>query len=67
MSNIVRITCCGQSWVGPDRAHCCRRHGGCGHVFDDPDLWDAHRAGDVCRDPRQLRLVQTKNGIWVRG
>lgn len=60
------MTCCDLSWVGVDRAHCCRRTGGCGAVFDDVELWDAHRQGGRCLDPRALHLVQTRNGIWVR-
>lgn len=40
---LPRMSCCGTDWVGIDRAHCCRRTGGCGHVFDDAQLWDAHR------------------------
>lgn len=40
---IMRMSCCGTEWVGPDRAHCCRRFGGCGAVFDDAALWDTHR------------------------
>ena len=60
------MSCCGTCWVGADRAHCCRRTGGCGHVFDDAQLWDAHRPGRKCVAPRSLGLVQTKNGIWLR-
>ena len=59
------MTCCGSSWVGVERAHCCRRTAGCGHVFDTAQLWDAHRADTGCVDPRSLDLVQTKNGIWL--
>jgi hypothetical protein len=35
-------------------------------VFDDADLWDAHRERGVCAHPQVLDLVQTKNGIWLR-
>jgi hypothetical protein len=60
------MSCCGTSWVGVDRAHCCRRTGGCGHVFDDALLWDAHRPARRCVDPHSLGLVQTTAGIWLR-
>lgn len=60
------MSCCGQDWVGPDRAHCCTRTGGCGAVFDDAELWDGHRAGRRCADPREMGLVATRNGIWLR-
>ncbi|RZT88452.1 hypothetical protein EV383_5394 [Pseudonocardia sediminis] len=63
---LVRMTCCGREWVGPDRAHCCARTGGCGQVFDDAVLWDSHRKAGHCLDPRTLDLVQTRNGIWLR-
>lgn len=63
---LLRMTCCGSSWVGVERAHCCTRTRGCGHVFDDAPLWDAHRPATGCVDPHSLDLVQTKNGIWVR-
>lgn len=62
----ARISCCGHEWAGADRAHCCRRFRGCGHVFDDPDLWDAHRRGGRCTAPRELGLIQTTTGVWVR-
>ncbi len=39
----VSMFCCGRRWVGVDRAHCCRRTAGCGHVFDDVALWERHR------------------------
>ncbi|GAA4694807.1 hypothetical protein GCM10023215_35590 [Pseudonocardia yuanmonensis] len=65
-SELIRVTCCGSSWVGADRAHCCRRFRGCGAVFDDARLFDAHRPKGACTDPRGLDLVQTKNGIWLR-
>jgi hypothetical protein len=54
------------TWVGPDRAHCCRRTRGCGQVFDDAALYDIHRRAGTCLDPRTLGLVQTRNGIWLR-
>jgi hypothetical protein len=60
------MSCCGTSWVGVDRAHCCRRTGGCGHVFDDALLWDAHRPARRCVDPHSLGLMQTTTGIWLR-
>lgn len=66
MGEIVRVRCCGWEWVGADRAHCCRRFGGCGAVFDDTELWDTHRPAGICLDPRELALIQTKNGIWRR-
>lgn len=59
------MSCCGVSWVGVDRAHCCRRTGGCGHVFDDVRVWDAHRPGRRCVDPHSVGLVQTTTGIWL--
>jgi hypothetical protein len=63
---LPRMSCCNTSWVGVDRAHCCRRTGGCGHVFDDAQLWDAHRPARRCVDPYSLGLVQTTTGIWLR-
>ncbi|MBP2365735.1 FDXHR family putative zinc-binding protein [Pseudonocardia parietis] len=64
---VVRMSCCGREWVGPDRAHCCGRFGGCGAVFDDAELWDTHRPRGVCvHDPGELGLVATRNGIWLR-
>lgn len=63
---LSRQSCCGCSWVGADRAHCCARTGGCGGVFDDAELFDAHRYRGTCTDPRTLNLVATKNGIWLR-
>lgn len=60
------MACCGMSWVGPDRAHCCRRTRGCGHVFDDAALFDAHRRHGACLPPRGLGLIQTRNGIWLQ-
>ncbi|WP_425571749.1 FDXHR family putative zinc-binding protein [Pseudonocardia tropica] len=69
MTGLVALSCCGRSWVGPDRAHCCGRHGGCGQVFDDAALWDAHRSRGACRNPKELAelgLARTKNGIWIR-
>ena len=35
-------------------------------MFDDAELWDAHRGRRGCVDPRTLGLVQTRNGIWLR-
>jgi hypothetical protein len=65
---LVRAACCGKEWAGADRAHCCARASylGCGEVFDDSELFDAHRLAGECADPRRLDLVQTKNGIWLR-
>jgi hypothetical protein len=65
---LVHAACCGKDWVGADRAHCCARasYDGCGEVFDDVELFDAHRLAGECADPRRLGLVQTKNGIWLR-
>jgi hypothetical protein len=63
---VLRQSCCGQTWVGADRAHCCTRTGGCGRVFDDADLFDQHRVSGTCTDPRALNLIPTKNGIWLR-
>jgi hypothetical protein len=60
------MSCCGAHWVGADRAHCCRRTGGCGHVFDDAQLWDAHRVWGICLDPRSREMVHTTDGIWLR-
>ena len=61
------MTCCSATWAGVDRAHCCRRTGGCGHVFDDAALFDAHRRrAGRCTDPHEQGLVQTRNGIWLR-
>ncbi|MGI9000320.1 MAG: hypothetical protein ACR2GH_01500 [Pseudonocardia sp.] len=66
MESMLRMSCCGTAWVGLERAHCCRRTGGCGQVFDDAQLWDTHRSSGTCADPRELGLVQTRNGIWLR-
>jgi hypothetical protein len=63
---LIQMTCCGSTWVGVERAHCCRRTSGCGAVFDDAVLWDAHRSRAGCADPRSMDLVQTRNGIWLR-
>jgi hypothetical protein len=60
------MSCCGAHWVGADRAHCCRRTGGCGHVFDDAQLWDAHRVRGICLDPRSRGMVPTTDGIWLQ-
>ena len=62
----VSMFCCGRRWVGVDRAHCCRRTAGCGHVFDDGALWDRHRRRGRCLDPRSLGLIPTIDGIWLR-
>ncbi|MBV8992869.1 MAG: hypothetical protein JO287_04005 [Pseudonocardiales bacterium] len=62
----TRMSCCGINWVGVDRAHCCRRTGGCGYVFDEAQLWDAHRPARRCVDPHSLGLVQTTTGVWLR-
>jgi len=64
--DVLWMTCCGMSWVGPDRAHCCRRTHGCGHVFDDAALFDAHRHNGSCLSPKTLGLIQTRNGIWLQ-
>jgi hypothetical protein len=65
---LVRAACYGKEWVGADRAHCCARASylGCGEVFDDAELFDAHRLAGECADPRRLDLMQTKNGICLR-
>ena len=62
----VSMFCCGRRWVGVDRAHCCRRTAGCGHVFDDAALWDRHRRRGRCLDPRSLDLIPTTDGTWLR-
>ena len=62
----VSMVCCGRRWVGVDRAHCCQRTRGCGHVFDDVALWDRHRRRGQCLDPRSLDLIPTIDGIWLR-
>ena len=62
----VSMVCCGMRWVGVDRAHCCRRTAGCGHVFDDVALWDRHRRRGRCLDPRSLDLIPTTDGTWLR-
>ncbi|SDH72626.1 hypothetical protein [Pseudonocardia oroxyli] len=53
---------CGARWAGMDRAHC----RACCHTFDDAALFDTHRPAGTCLAGRDLDLVQTKNGIWVR-
>lgn len=45
---LVRMSGYETGWVGVDRAHCCCRTDGCGQVFDDAQLWDAHRPARVC-------------------
>jgi hypothetical protein len=62
----ITMFCCGVGWVGVDRAHCCRRTRGCGHVFDDVVLWDRHRRYGRCLDPRTLDLIATTDGTWLR-
>jgi len=62
----MALSCCGATWVGVDRAHCCRRTGGCGHVFDDAALWDRHRRYGRCLDPHSLDLTATTDGMWLR-
>ena len=62
----VRATCCGRSWVGGERSHCCDRTGGCGEVFDDVELLDAHRIVGCCVSPWVMGLVQTRDRIWLR-
>jgi len=63
---VLWMTCCGMTWVGPDRAHCCRRTLTCGHVFDDADLYDAHSHGGTFLAHARSALVPTRNGIWLR-
>jgi hypothetical protein len=63
---LVSGTCCGRSWVGDERSHCCVRTRGCGEVFDDVELFDAHRIVGCCVSPWVMGLVQTKNRIWLR-
>ena len=63
---LVSGTCCGRSWVGDERSHCCVRTRGCGEVFDDVELFDAHRVVGCCVSPWVMGLVQTKNRIWLR-
>ncbi len=62
----LTMFCCGARWVGVERAHCCRRTAGCGHVFDDVVLWDRHRRDGRCLDPRTLDLIPTTDGTWLR-
>jgi hypothetical protein len=57
---------CGVSWWGILRAHCCKRSGGCGEVFDDGELFDQHRLQGECGWPSRLGLVRNKGGIWHR-
>ncbi|HEY1971960.1 MAG TPA: hypothetical protein VGH89_28655 [Pseudonocardia sp.] len=59
----ARVSCCAASWVGADRAHCCRRTGGCGRVFDNVRLFDQHRARYGCLDPADLGLT-SMDGVW---
>src|SRR5215213_10026432 len=60
------MSCCGAHWIGADRAHCCRRTGGCGRVFDDAQLWDAHRVRGIRLDPHSRGMVHTTDGIWLQ-
>jgi hypothetical protein len=62
----MTISCCGARWIGVDRAHCCRRTGGCGRVFDDAVLWDRHRRYRRCLDPRSVSMIRSAEGIWLR-
>jgi hypothetical protein len=57
------VSCCGLRWEGVERAHCCRRTGGCGRVFDTPRLFDRHRRVRGCLDPAGLDLIHT-GGVW---
>ena len=66
MAQRVRATCCGRSWVGDQRSHCCARTRGCGEVFDDVELFDAHRIVGCCVSPWVIGLVQTKDRVWLR-
>ncbi|MGH3512113.1 MAG: hypothetical protein ACRDRB_07530 [Pseudonocardiaceae bacterium] len=59
---LPRMSCCGISWVGVDRAHCCRRTGGCGHVFDDALLWDTHRSTRLCVEPTPTQKRRACSG-----
>ncbi|HEY6425036.1 MAG TPA: hypothetical protein VIY28_17700 [Pseudonocardiaceae bacterium] len=43
----LKMSCCDTGWVGINRAHCCPRTEGCGHGFNDAQLWDAHRPARV--------------------
>ena len=65
MVELLLMSCCGMEWVGIERAHCFRRTRGCGRVFDDGALLDAHRRHGVCINPQDLGLVQTRNRIWL--
>jgi hypothetical protein len=60
--HLFHITCggCTAGWAGEDRAHC----GRCHVTYDSILLFDTHRADGICRRPRVLGLVPTKNGIW---
>jgi hypothetical protein len=58
------VSCCGHTWTGAERAHCCRRTGGCGRVFDTARLFDRHRRVRGCLDPAELGLVAA-GGIWL--
>ena len=41
-------------------------HPGVREVFDDVELFDAHRVVGCCVSPWVMGLVQTKNRIWLR-
>ena len=61
---LVHAACCGKQWVGADRAHCCARASylGCGEVFDDAELFDAHRLAGECADPGGLTSCRPRTG-----
>jgi hypothetical protein len=42
------------------------RTGGCGEVFDDAELFDAHRIVGCCVSPWVMGLVQTRDRVWLR-
>ena len=48
--------------MGEDRGHCVR----CCQTWDDGDLFDAHRPGEVCLTGAELGLLSSRNGIWLR-
>lgn len=64
---LIRCQACTIDWHGTERAHCCRRTGGCGHVFDTAELWDEHRLlrGRGCLSPTDLGLLRSTDGVWV--
>lgn len=64
---------CHRTWMGSSEVHC---EGGCCRQFSGIVAYDAHRVGDVCRDPSALkmkdgetdrfRIVKRKHGyVWV--